>query len=355
VSAESSVGARRGFASDNHAGIHPEVLAAIAAANEGHADSYGADGWTARAEALFRRHFGDEARAFCVFNGTGANVSALDALTRPWEAVVCTDIAHLQVDECGAPERLTGAKLLTVDHVDGKLSPEQIGRWEHLRGDEHMAQPRVVSITQSTELGTVYTVEETRAVADAAHGFGMYVHVDGARLANAAAALGATLAELTTEAGVDAVSFGGTKNGLMLGEAVVFCRGELGESFKFTRKQLGQLSSKMRFISAQFEALLGGQLWLENARHANSMAARLGKEVEAIEGVEIAHPMQANGVFARLPRAAIDNLLGRWPGEHPFYVWDEHTDVVRWMCSWDTQPGEVDEFAAAVAEALAAA
>jgi len=344
----------RGFASDNHAGVHPEVLDALAAANDGHAASYGADPWTARVEELFREHFGGDARAFSVFNGSGANVSAVDALTGPYEGVICSDVAHMHVDECGAPERLAGTKLLTVATEHGKLVPDDVRRWESNRGDEHRIQPRVVSITQATELGTVYTLAETRAIADTAHELGMLLHVDGARLANAAAALGVPLAALTTEAGVDAVSFGGTKNGLLVGDAVVFCRPGLADDFAFTRKQLLQLASKMRFLSAQFEALLTDELWLRNARHANEMAARLVAAVAAIEGVEISHPVEANAVFARLPRTAIDRLLAELPGEHPFYVWDEAADEVRWMCAWDTVPEDVDGFAAAIAAALAA-
>jgi threonine aldolase len=341
----------RAFASDNHAGAHPEVLAAIAAANSGHAPSYGADPWTAQAEQTLRRHFGEDSRSFFVFNGTGANVAAVDALTAPYEAVICTDTAHMHVDECGAPERLIGTKLLTVATEHGKLRPEDLGRWEARRGDEHQAQPRVVSITQASELGTVYSAAETRALADAAHELGMYLHVDGARLANAAAALDLSLAELTTEAGVDAISFGGTKNGLLAGEAVVFARPELAERFAFTRKQLGQLASKMRFFAAQFEALMAGDLWLRNARNANAMAARLAVAVEAIEGVEVSHPVEANAVFARLPREAIDQLLAELPGEHPFYIWDDARDEVRWMCSWDTTAEDVDAFAALIAGA----
>ncbi len=340
------------FASDNHARAHPEVLEAIAAANEGHAGSYGADPWTERAAGVLGEHFGADARAFFVFNGTGANVSAIDALTRPFEGVICTETAHMNVDECGAVERLAGTKLLTVGTEHGKLGPDDIARWESSRGDEHRVQARLVSVTQASELGTVYTVDETRAIADVAHRLGMLVHVDGARLANAAAALGASFAELTTDAGVDAVSFGGTKNGLLFGEAVVFCRPALAESFLFTRKQLGQLASKMRFVAAQFEALLSGDLWLRSARHANEMAARLAAAVEAIDGVEVSHPVESNAVFARLPRAAIDRLLAELPGEHPFYVWDEARDEVRWMCSWDTTEADVDEFAGKIAEAI---
>ncbi len=345
-------GAVHDFASDNHAGAHPEVIEAIAAANVGHVGGYGADGWTERAAELFRRHFGPEARAFAVFNGTAANVLAIDALTRPHEAVICAASAHLNLDECGAPERIAGVKLLTVATDHGKLAPSDLGRWEAKRGDEHHVQPRVVSIAEATELGTLYTVAELRALAGAAHERGMLLHLDGARLANAAAALGASLSELTTEAGIDAVSFGGTKNGLVLGDAVVFPRGEGAAGFEFLRKQGMQLASKMRFISAQFEALLGGDLWLRSARHANEMAARLAAAVEAIDGVLLVHPVEANGVFARLPRPAIDRLLAELPGQPPFYVWDEGADVVRLMCAWDTTPEDVDGFAAAVAAAV---
>ena len=342
------------FASDNHAGVHPDVLAAIATANEGHADSYGADDWTARVEETFRRHFGDDARAFLVFNGSGANVACLDAVLRPHEAVICAETAHLNVDECGAPERIAGAKLLTVPTEHGKLSPDDLGRWEERRGDEHTAQPRLVSITQSTELGTVYTPEEIAAIADRAHQLGMLLHVDGARLANAAAALDTSLAAITSEAGVDLLSFGGTKNGLMFGEAVVVLREGLAEHFKFVRKQLLQLNSKMRFAAVQFEALLAEGLWLENARNANQMAARLADAVRDIEAVEVVHPVEANAVFARLPRATADRLIEGLPGQSPFYVWDEAAEVVRWMCSWDTTAEDVDSFAAALGDAVRA-
>ena len=340
------------FASDNHAGAHPDVLAAISAANEGHSGSYGADPWTARAADLLRGHFGADTSSYLVFNGSGANVAAIDALTGPQQAVICAETSHMNVDECGAPERLAGTKLLTVATEHGKLTPADIARWEDKRGDEHHVQPRLVSITQATELGTVYTPDETRALADAAHDLDMLLHVDGARLANAAASLGADLATITTDAGVDAVSFGGTKNGLLFGEAVVFCRPGLGERFEFTRKQLTQLASKMRFAAAQFEALMDDDLWRRNAAHANEMASRLADAVRAVDGVEIAHPVEANGVFARLDRAAIDRLLADLPGDDPFYVWDDGNDIVRWMCSWDTTPGDVDSFASAVATAL---
>jgi threonine aldolase len=346
----------RGFASDNFSGAHPEVLAAIAGANDGHTPAYGEDPWTERARALFRGHFGDAAEAFPVFNGTAANVLALDALTRPFEAVICAATAHLNVDECGAPERIAGVKLLTVAGEHGKLTPKLVAPLDVRRGDQHASQPRAVSISQATELGTVYTPDEVRTLADFAHDRDMLLHVDGARLANAAAALDAPLRALTTDAGVDALSFGGTKNGLVLGDAVVFLRPGLAGRFEFVRKQGMQLASKMRFLSAQFEALLGdGDLWLRNASHANAMARRLGDATEPIDGVEIAHPVDANAVFARLPRRAIERLRSELPGELPFYVWNEDTGECRWMCSWDTTEDDVDRFAGAVEAAVAAA
>src|SRR5919112_1749806 len=268
-----------GFASDNYAGALPEVLEAIAAASTGHAPAYGNDDWTARVEARFRDEFGDDARAYLVFNGTGANVIGLRAITNPWDAVVCAETAHLNVDEGGAPERIGGLKLLTVTTPDGKLTPELVAPKLVRFGDEHAVQPRVVSITQSTELGTLYSPEEIRALADQAHERGMYLHVDGARLANAAAALGVPLRALTTDAGVDALSFGGTKNGLLLGEAVVLLRPGLGEGIDYLRKQSMQLSSKMRFLAAQFDALLAEDRWHRPAAHANAMAQRLADAV----------------------------------------------------------------------------
>ena len=343
----------RGFASDNNSGAHPDVLAAIAAANDGHVVAYGDDEYTAATRERFRRHFGDQAEPFLVFNGTGANVAAIDALTRPQEAVICTEVAHMHVDECGAPERLAGAKLLTVPTENGKLTADDVRRWEEGRGDEHRVQPRVVSITQATELGTVYTLDETRAIADAAHELEMYVHLDGARLANAAASLDVPLRALTTDAGVDAVSFGGTKNGLLVGDAVVFLRPGLAETFRFTRKQLGQLASKMRFLAVQFDALLGGDLWRSNAAHANAMARRLADAVTGIGGADLVHPVEANGVFVTLPVPAIGRLRDALPADLPFYVWDEAAGTIRLMCSWDTTEEDVDDIADALAGALA--
>jgi threonine aldolase len=342
----------RGFASDNQAGIHPAVLEAIAAANEGHAASYGHDSSTARLAARFREHFGDEAQAFPVFNGTGANVLALRAACRPWQAAICADTAHLNVDEGGAPENIGGVKLLSVEGVDGKLTPDLVteralARW----GDEHQVQARVVSISQSTELGTVYSVEELAALADAAHAAGLVVHVDGARISNAAAALELPLRALTTDAGVDILSFGGTKNGLLGAEAVVFLDAELAEGFLWLRKQSLQLASKMRFLAAQLDALLTDGLYLRLAAHANAMAARLAAAVDDLPGVTITRPVQANAVFATLPPGAAERLQERFA----FYVWDERSGEVRWMCAWDTTEEDVDTFVAAVADVTAAA
>jgi threonine aldolase len=332
-----------GFASDNQASVHPEVMDAIAAANHGHAPSYGADPWTARAQERFREHFGPDARAFLVFNGTAANVLSIVALTEPWEAVICAASAHMNLDECGAPER-AGRKLLAVDAPDGRVTPELAEPLVVRIGDEHAIQPRVVSITQSSELGTRYTQDDVAALADWAHARGMLLHVDGARLCNAAAALDLPLRALTTDAGVDAVSFGGTKNGLLGAEAVLLLNPDLAESFKFRRKQAMQLASKMRYMAAQFDALLGGDLWLRCARHANAMARRLESAVREVPHVTITQPVEANAVFAVIDRELTERLQRDWP----FYVWDDATGEVRWMTAWDTRPEDVDAFAAAI-------
>lgn len=338
----------KGFASDNYSGAHPEVLEAMVAANAEHAPAYGNDPWTARAQELMRGHFGEHAQSFLVWNGTGANVTILRAMCRPWQAVVCAASAHINVDEGGAPEFLVGAKLLDLPTADGKLTPELVRRAVIRVGDEHAVQARVVSITQSTELGTLYSVAEVRALADLAHEHGMYLHVDGARLANAAAALGAPLRAFTTDAGVDAVSFGGTKNGMVSGEAVVLLAPELADGFPWIRKQSMQLASKGRFLAAQFVALLEGDLWLRSATHANAMGARLAGAVAGLPGVRLTQATQANVVFAILDPAVTARLQEQWP----FYVWDEATGEVRWMCAWDTTPEEVDAFAAAIADAV---
>lgn len=340
----------RGFASDNAAGVHPLVLEALVAANQGHAFGYGHDDWTERVEAAFRAQFGDQARAFLVWGGTAANVLSLRASCRPWEAVICSDCAHLNVDEAGAPEAIAGVKLLGASVEHGKLTPELVERLIMRVGDEHAVQARVLSLSQATELGTVYSIEEVSALVQVAHARGLRVHVDGARLSNAAAALGCSLRALTTDAGVDLLSFGGTKNGLLGAEAVVFLTPGLAEGFQYLRKQSLQLASKMRFLAAQFNALLREDLWLSLARHANAMAARLADSVRDLPGLAITHPVQANAVFATLPGETIAGLHERFP----FYVWDEAQNEVRWMCSWDTTEDDVDAFAEAVREALAA-
>jgi threonine aldolase len=343
------VSARRGFASDNSATIHPEVLEAIARANQGHAFGYGHDPLSQGLAERFAEHFGPAARAFPVWGGTGANVLCLRAACRPWDSVICSQTAHLNVDECGAPEAIAGVKLLALATDDGKLAPDAVEAVITRLGDEHAVQPRVVSISQSTELGTVYSIDETHALAELAHSHDMVLHVDGARLANAAVALDHGLASLTTDAGVDLLSFGGTKNGLMGAEAVVFLRPELAEGFEYLRKQSLQLASKMRFLSAQLDALLTGELWLRNARQANAMAARLAEALGDIAGVRITRPVQSNAVFARLDARA----RGLLQQQFDFYTWDEGSDEVRWMCSWDTTTEDVDRFVSAVREATA--
>ena len=337
----------RAFASDNYAGVLPEVLEAVARVNAEHEPAYGADAVTARVAELLRAEFGPDADAYLVFNGTGANVLAMRALCRPWEGVVCAETAHLNVDEGGAPEH-AGLKLLTVPTPDGKLTPALVRARLVRFGDEHAVQPKVISITQSTELGTRYAVDEVRSLAELAHAHGMLLHVDGARLANAAAALGVGLAEAI--AGADAVSFGGTKAGLMVGEAVVFLRPGLGEHAKYLRKQSMQLASKMRFLAAQFEALLTDERWRTAAEHANAMARRLATAVADLPGVRITQAVQANAVFAVLPAGVAERLQADWR----FYTWDERTGEVRWMCSWDTTAEDVDAFAEAVRSAVSA-
>jgi threonine aldolase len=339
----------RSFASDNNAGVPPQVIEAIARANVDHAPAYGDDAWTKRAEECFRDHFGERARAFLVSNGTAANVLALRATCRSWEGVICAQSAHINVDEGGAPERIAGVKLLATATRDGKLSPDVIDRSLVEIGDQHRVQPRLLSLTQSTELGTCYTPEELRALSDHAHECGLLVHLDGARLGNAAASLEVPLRELTTEAGVDVLCFGGTKLGVLGAEAVVFLDPALAEDFQYLRKQSLSLASKGRFLAAQFLALFEDDLWLTLAGQGNAMARRLAAGVESLQGVTITQRVQANAVFAKLPAAAVASLKERWP----FYLWDELTGEVRWMCSWDTTPEEVDEFIAAIAASLA--
>lgn len=331
----------RTFASDNNSGVHPRVLAALSAANEAHVRAYGDDPHTARLVERMRALFGRPVDVFPVFNGTGANVLGLAALLRPYDAVLCAEGAHIAVDECNAPERFIGAKLVTIATPDGKLTPELLAPHVKGVGVEHHAQPRVVSVTQCTELGTVYSAAELDALRRFCDARGLLLHMDGARLANAVAVLG-SLADATR--GVDVLSFGGTKNGAMAAEAVVFLREGLARDFRFVRKQGMQLASKMRFVSAQLLALLEDDLWLANARHANAMAALLAREAASVPGVRIVQPTQANEVFATLPREAIAPLQEAvW-----FYVWDEASDTVRWVCSWDTTEEDVRALVAAL-------
>ncbi len=338
----------RGFASDNYAGVHPEVLAALALANGGHQPAYGGDDYTAHLQQVFRGHFGPRADVYPVFNGTGANVVALQALTDRRGAVIAADTAHIHTDECGAPERVGGLKLLPVPTPDGKLTPDLIDREAFGWDDEHRATPQVVSLTQNTELGTCYTPDEIRAVCEHAHERGMAVHLDGARIANAAASLDVPLRAFTTDAGVDVLSFGGTKNGMLFGEAVVVLNPDAVSAMLHLRKLSMQLAAKMRFVAVQFEALLAGDLWLRGARHANAMAVRLAEGVRTVPGVEIRYPVQANAVFARLPHEVGERLRKRYR----FYFWDEAAGEVRWMCSFDTTEADVDGFVAALREEM---
>ncbi|MFV0433994.1 MAG: threonine aldolase family protein [Leucobacter sp.] len=339
------------FASDNWAGVHPEVLEAIGAANIGHAPAYGGDPWTARFEALARQLFGTDAAAFPVLNGTGANVLALQAALPRWGAVICAGTAHINTDETGAPEKTGGLKLLPVETPDGKLTPELVAREAWGWGNPHRAEPLAVSISQVTELGTVYRPEEIRALADYAHEHGMVLHLDGSRLGNAAAHLGVSLRELTTDAGVDLLSLGGTKNGLLGAEAVVVLSPGCAPGIPHLRKLNLQLASKMRFTSAQLLALYEGDLWLRSAAHANAMAARLASGIERlaasgrVPGLGIAHPVQSNVVFATLPPAAAERALQQFA----FGPWPTAPGLYRLMCAFDTQPEHVDALLDAIA------
>jgi threonine aldolase len=338
----------RSFASDNNAGVHSEVLRAVAEANRGHAVGYGDDPYTTSVVQKFKRLFGSDIEVFLVFNGTAANCLGLKALTNSYHAVICGEAAHIYTDECGAPEKFTGCKLLPVPVTNGKLTIESVSHAYHGIDDPHHVQPRVISITQATEVGTVYQPNEIKALARFAHQRGMFLHMDGARIANAAASLGQTLRQATRDLGVDVLSFGGTKNGAMGAEAVVFFDQKLGHDFLYLRKQGMQLASKMRFISAQFDALFTGDLWHKNAQHANRMARLLQTQLRKIPQVKIVYKVEANGVFAKIPRPAIAKLQRRYF----FYVWNKQQSVVRWMCSFDTTEQDVRQFARFVAETV---
>ncbi|EKD70645.1 MAG: hypothetical protein ACD_46C00463G0007 [uncultured bacterium] len=332
------------FASDNYAGIHPEILNAIEKANQGYATAYGDDEQTKTAIGKFREQFGDDIDVFFVFNGTAANVTSLIAMNNSYQAVICADSAHIQMDECGAPEKFCGGKLLLVPTNDGKLTPENVVKHIYRIGDQHHVQPGVISISQTTEYGTVYTPKEVRALANFAHEHQMYLHMDGARICNAAAALNVSLSTVTKESGVDVLSFGGTKNGLMIGEAVVFFNRSLAKNFLFIRKQSMQLASKMRFISAQFSALLSNNLWHRNAAHANAMATLLAEKIADIPHIKITQAVQANAIFAKMPRELINQLYEKFF----FYIWNENTNEVRIMTSFNTKESDVNAFANAI-------
>ncbi|MFC2104611.1 threonine aldolase family protein [Bacteroidota bacterium] len=331
---------KRGFASDNNSGVHPEILKAIIEANEGHTIAYGDDIYTEQAKAKLYEYFGNDIDIYIVFIGTAANVLGLNAATRSWNSIICAETAHINEDECGAPEKFNGFKLLTVETPDGKLTIDLIQK--HIKGIdfEHHSQPKVISVTQATELGTVYTPDEIRILADFAHQNNMYLHMDGARIANAAVTLNKEFREFTKDVGVDILSFGGTKNGMMYGEAILFLNKKLGEDFKYVRKQGMQLASKMRFISAQFERYLTDNLWYKNAKHSNDMAQLLASKIKEIPQIKITQEVEANGIFAVVPEKIIQELKK----EYFFYDWDESRNEVRWMCSFDTQKEDILNF-----------
>lgn len=331
---------RRGFASDNNAGIHPEILSAIEAANIGHSRGYGDDSWCKEAVSLLKKEFGENSEIFFVLTGTGANILGLKSVLHSFNSVLCTDTSHINVDECGAPENFTGSKIISVSSPDGKLYPHLLENHLHGFDFEHHSQPGLISITQSTEMGTLYTVDEIKALADLAHKHGMFLHMDGARLSNAAVSLGLNFRTFTVDAGVDVISFGGTKNGMMIGEAVIFSNPELAKHTKYYRKQAAQLYSKMRFVGAQFIPYLKEEIWKKNAAHSNRMARLLESHVREIPGVKITQKVEANGVFAILPKEIIPLLQEKYF----FYTWNELLGEVRWMTSFDTKEEDIFDF-----------
>jgi threonine aldolase len=331
---------KRGFASDNNAGINPEILKEIEQVNKGHVIGYGGDVYTDHARELFRKLLGSDTEVFFVFTGTAANVLGISGVVRSWNSIITASTAHLQTDECGAPEKFMGCKVLTVDTPDGKITPALIEK--HMQGFdfEHHAQPKVISLTQSTEMGTVFSVKEVRTMADYAHSMGLVLHMDGARLANAAVSLGLPFRAFTTDSGVDILSFGGTKNGLMGGEAVCFLKPGLSDNFKYVRKQGMQLASKMRFISAQFIAYLNNDLWKKNATHSNSMAQLLADKLREIKEIKITQKVEANGIFVVIPHEVAERVRK----EYFFYPWNEKSSEYRLMASWDTSEEDIEEF-----------
>ena len=331
---------KRGFASDNNSGIHPQILQAISKANIGHTIGYGDDIYTENAIKIFQTIFGENIDVYFVFTGTAANTLGLKAITSSYNSIICAETAHINVDECGAPEKFTGCKLIPIPTENGKITPAQIRKHLHGFGFEHHSQPKAISITQPTELGTVYTIEEIKEITKLAHEFGMRVHMDGARISNAAVVLNADFREFMVDAGIDVLSFGGTKNGMMFGEALIFFDKKLSGDFKYYRKQGMQLFSKMRFIPAQFGEFLSGDLWRKNAEHANKMAKILAAEVRKIPQIQITQPVQINAVFAIIPKEIIPILQQKYF----FYVWDENKSEVRWMTSFDTTEDDIYGF-----------
>jgi threonine aldolase len=330
----------KAFASDNYSGVHPEIMNALQRANAEHAGSYGNDQYTAGAVDKFKEHFGSDAEVFFVYNGTGANVLGLTALTHSFNSILSSEGAHINVDESTAPEKFLGCKIVTIPSPDGKITAAQVKEKIQRVGDQHHPQVKAISLSQASEYGTVYTIDELRALSAVARENNLYFHMDGSRISNAAVTLGKSFREFTRDAGVDVLSFGGTKNGLMFGEAIVFFRPELANNFAYVRKQGMQLASKMRFISAQFEALLTNDLWKKNATHTNTLAKQLGSGLSNIPGIKVTQKIEANGVFATFPAQIIEPLQK----EYPFYVWVEKTNEVRLMCSWDSTEEEVNKF-----------
>lgn len=333
---------KHSFGSDNHSGAAPEIIEAIIDANSDFQVAYGDDDYTKKAVQTFKKILGESAIPFFVFNGTGANVLALKALTNTFNSILCPESAHINVDECGAPEKMTGAKLIPLPVIDGKVSPEVVKKELKGFGFQHHSQPKVLSISQPTELGTLYQPAEIKALADLMHEHEGYLHVDGSRISNAAASLGLSIKEFITDQGVDALSFGGTKNGLLIGEAVIFFRKELADNFLYIRKQGAQLFSKNRFIAAQFDAFLKDGLNLRLASQSNSMAKYLENKLKGIKGVIISRPVETNVVFAIIHPDLCEKLMKK----HYFYIWDEITGEVRWMCSYNTTKEDIDKFVA---------
>ena len=328
------------FGSDNHSGAAPQIMEAIAKANSNFAVAYGEDPFTKEAEDIFKRDFGPQTEVFFVFNGTGANILALKALTNTFNSILCADSAHINVDECGAPEKLTGCKLVPIAPVNGKISVDSVKKELKGFGFQHHSQPKVLSISQPTELGTLYTPKEIKELAGLMHSHGGYLHIDGSRISNAAAALNLNIREFTSDLGVDVLSFGGTKNGMLIGEAVVFFKKELAENFLYLRKQAAQLFSKNRFIAAQFTEFLKDGLNIRLASHSNAMAKYMEAKLKDIPEVTISRPVETNGVFAIMDKKITEKLMEK----HFFYVWDEETGEVRWMCSWNTKKDDIDKF-----------